>query len=125
MPEEVDTGNPNVYTTYKGRYQMQYAAEATAESANVMLTASNSVQFLADVQLTGYTAGQPFATLPTQCTPDDNVFFYCVLEVGTVISSALVQINPAGEMMLDINVSDGVLHITGAMFNIACNWYRG
>ena len=125
MPEEVDTGNPNVYTTYKGRYQMQYAAEATAESANVMLTASNSVQFLADVQLTGYTAGQPFATLPSQCTPDDTVFFYCALEAGSAIAPAMVQVNPVGEMMLDTDVADGVLHMTGAMLNIACNWYRG
>lgn len=46
MPDQqIDKGNPNVFTTYRGRYEFTMAEGATCNSPYAMLTSMNTVQF--------------------------------------------------------------------------------
>lgn len=49
----MDKGNPNVFTTYRGRYEFTMAEGATCNSPYAMLTSVNTVQFKID-NLTTY-----------------------------------------------------------------------
>lgn len=44
----MDKGNPNVLTTYRGRYEFTMAEDAACNSPYAMLTCVNMVQFKID-----------------------------------------------------------------------------
>lgn len=44
----MDKGSPNVFTTYRGRYEFTMAEGATCNSPYAMLTCVNTVQFEID-----------------------------------------------------------------------------
>lgn len=49
---QFDKGNPNVFTTYRGRYAFATAEGATCNSPYAKLTCVNTVQFLKSTKAT-------------------------------------------------------------------------
>lgn len=126
-----DIGNPNVFTIYKGRYQLT-PTQATFASTNVMLTIQNMVQFLCDATIW---TREDVCTLPEQCRPKNMV----VLPVcgSTNLNNVVVTtltINPNGNVVFKqlpkekVNENTDIeqiitLHLNGLSFSIGDNWY--
>lgn len=126
-----DVGNPNVFTIYKGKYELT-PTEATFESTSLMLTIQNMVQFLCDATIW---TREDVCTLPEECRPKNMV----VLPVcgSTNLNNIVVTtltINPDGEVLFKQlpkeRVDDNTdieqiitLHLNGLSFSIGDNWY--
>lgn len=119
MATGIDTGNPNVYTTFKGRYELVPAAGQSVDTNVVMLSCTNDVQPLGDWTLVDYVGGTTFATLPAECRPGKEVMAPVVVD-GT-IEVMTVQTN--GDMALVASHDMGVLYLSGINFNISDRWY--
>lgn len=120
----VDTGNPNVFTTFKGRYLLVAAPGHVVDTDVVMLSCTNDVQILGDFTLTDYVAESVIFTLPEECRPGKYVAIPVVLQDSVRYSTDILLVGPNGEgsLMLD---HDGVrfLMLSGVNFNISDRWY--
>lgn len=114
-----DFGNPNFFTTFKGRYLLIAAPGQSVDTDVVMLTSTNDVQLLGDWTILDYQASTPFGTLPEECRPKKVVKIPVV--VDNVIDILSIQTN--GEMALANSHDDGILYLSGINFNISGNWY--
>lgn len=118
-----DTGNPNFFTTFKGRYSLVAAPGVTTSSTTVMLSCVNDVQVIGDFVLTNYAAGDLFATLPTECAPGNLVKIPVVVTGDTPVVDILT-IGIDGAMFLLNNYATGMVHLSGVNFNISDKWYK-
>lgn len=110
-----DKGNPNVFTVFKGRYEVTLADGATSSNAKVMLTCVNAVQFMGN-----YTANESglIGTLPDGCRPLTTVYVPCYSSTNNSMQSVTVAATGV------ISGKSGYLYnLAGCMFNISGNYY--
>lgn len=109
-----DTGNPNVFTTFKGRYQVTVADGASYDSTAVMLSCVNDVIFMGNAS-----SNQDglIMTLPPDCTPNENVTVPC----GSGDGVLLLTVGADGSISGQPNT---MYHSNGISFNISGNFYR-
>lgn len=122
MANPADKGNPNVFTTFKGRYLLVASAGQVVDNDVVMLSCTNDVQPMGDWTLTDYTANNPFATLPDECKPGK------ILKVPVVVNNgedriAVMTVNTDGTMTLPFDYVSATVYLSGINFNISDNWY--
>ena len=122
MPDPADKGNPNVFTTFKGRYLLVASAGQVVDTDVVMLSCTNDVQPIGDWTLTDYTASEPFATLTDGCRPQKVVKTPVVVNDGTD-RIVVMTVNTDGTMTLPFDYSTATLFLSGINFNISDNWY--
>ena len=114
-----DAGNPNFFTTYKGRYTMTPAANVSLESNALMLTCTNFVQFTGDFVLQAdFGAGVTIATLPEEVVPVDGAYLSAVHDAKLT----LLVVDDAGEISTTEALSAGT--VTPLCYNIAGNFYK-
>lgn len=78
MPE-ADTGAPRfAQPIWVGRYELEPASGVTFDNATVMLSKQLMVQLTGDAE--NVTAGEVFATLPSECLPDHTIMLPVVVE---------------------------------------------
>lgn len=78
MPE-TDTGAPRfAQPIWTGRYELEPASGVTFNNVTVMLSKQLMVQLTGDAE--NVTAGEVFATLPSECLPDHTVMLPVVCE---------------------------------------------
>lgn len=120
----VDTGNTNVFTTFKGRYLLMGDTEHVVDTNVVMLSCTNDVQILGDFTLTDYIKESVIFTLPEECRPGKYVAVPVVLQNTSNYSTDILLIAPNGDGSL---VSDhsgtSFLMLSGVNFNISDRWY--
>lgn len=125
MPVGIDSGNPNVFRLYKGKYALQFVeGVSSAADPTVMLTANDVVLLLRDVELQTYTAGARVATVPDACRPAFDVEVPVVVAVGERRSVEALRIGADGLMSLGADVTGGVVKTCGISYNIAAKYYR-
>lgn len=117
-----DTGNPNFFKTFKGRYELVPASGQTTDSNVVMLSCVNDVQFMGDFLLTNYVAGDAIATLPEECRPGKIVKVPVVFNDGAD-AIVVMTVNTDGTMTLPCDFASATLYLSGINFNISDNWY--
>lgn len=122
MPEQADKGNPNVFTTFKGRYELVAAEGQTVDTSVVMLSCTNDVQTIGDWTLTNYSAGEWFAMLPIECCPGKLVKIPVVVNDGSD-RMVVMTVNADGTMTLPFDYAAATLFLSGINFNISDNWY--
>lgn len=93
MPEE-DTGAPRLaQPIWEGLYELEPAEGVTFDDVTVMLSKQLMVQLTGDAE--GVTAGEVFATLPSECLPDHTVMLPVVCE-GEGSSSVTATFETSG-----------------------------
>lgn len=109
-----DTGNPNVFKTFQGRYQVTVADGASYGSTAVMLSCINDVIFMGDS-----TSNQDglIMTLPPDCAPNAIVMVPC----STGLGSLLLTVGSDGSVK---GQPDTMYYTNGISFNISGNFYR-
>lgn len=117
--ENVDTGNPDVFTIFEGQYDIALAGNCSMDNASTMLTIMCVVCIMSDAVLTGYTDGETFATLASECCPDEPIklpvfFDDSVVALGIGTDGAMTATGASG---------DGTLHLEGLCFNNCDRWY--
>lgn len=117
-----DKGNPNVFTTFKGRYLLVASAGQAVDTDVVMLSCTNDVQPIGDWTLTDYTANKPFATLHDACRPQKVVKIPVVVNDGSD-RVVVMTVNTDGTMTLPFDYASATLFLSGISFNISDNWY--
>lgn len=117
-------GNPNFFTTFKGKHELAPSAGTTPSSMIVMVTCTNDVQVLGDFTLTGYTAGSAFATLPAECRPGGIVKFPVVVSTEQAQTCVVMSVGADGAMFLQDSYDSATVHMSGVSFNISDRWYR-
>lgn len=116
-------GNQNVFTTFKGRYELTPEPEASFDTPVVMLSCVNDVQIIGDVSLTNYIAGMPIATLPTQCTPGKLVKVPVIADDGAGDKVVTLTVDTSGIITLPFDYATAAVYFSGMNFNISDNWY--
>lgn len=118
-----DAGNPNFFTTFKGRYTATPASGVTAGSNVVMLSCVNDVIFCGNYQVQSCTQGQTLLTLPVECRPVDSIILpISVYGDATEVVSA--SISTAGTISLDLTYPKPLkVFFKGWSFNISPNFY--
>lgn len=109
-----ETGNPNVYTIYRGKYSI---TAPDGLSHYCMLSNTNDVIFMGD-----YTSDSNglVCTLPSELRPESEVVFpVCTGTTGTL---DVIKIAVNGEMTSSANT---LIRLKGFTFNISCNYYSG
>ena len=111
-----ETGNPNVYTIYRGKYSVTAPDNLTHYC---MLSNTNDVIFWGD-----YTSDSngDVATLPSELCPESNLKFAVCTTNGNTDSINILEIDVNGEITC---VANEVIHLKGFSFNISCNYYSG
>lgn len=122
MADPADKGNPNVFTTFKGRYLLVASAGQVVDTDVVMLSCTNDVQPIGDWTLTDYTANEPFAALPDGCRPQKVVKIPVVVNDGSD-RMVVMTVNADGTMTLPFDYASATLFLSGINFNISDNWY--
>ena len=122
MANLADKGNPNVFTTFKGRYLLVALSGQVVDTDVVMLSCTNDVQPIGDWTLTDYTANEPFAALPVECRPQKIVKLPVVVNDGTD-RIVVMTVNTDGTMTLPFDYASATLLLSGINFNISDNWY--
>ena len=117
-----DKGNPNVFTTFKGRYLLVASAGQVVDTDVVMLSCTNDVQPIGDWTLTDYTANEPFAKLPDECKPGKIVKVPIVVNDGED-RIVVMTVNADGAMALPSDYASATVYLSGINFNISDNWY--
>lgn len=119
-----DTGNPNVYTTFQGRYSVTVPTGTTTSNLFVMLSNVNDVQFMGDFQRSGYIANSVLLTLPTECRPSAETWFICTVTetLGTVTDIAKI-INDGTVRLQSAHIGAVTVRLRGTSFNISDNFY--
>lgn len=116
-------GNPNFWTTFKGRYTLVAAPGATFDTDVVMLSCINNVQIIGDCDLVNYTANSPIATLPEECRPGKVVKVAVIANDGTEDRVATLTVAIDGTITLPFDYATGHIYFSGLNFNISDNWY--
>lgn len=109
-----ETGNPNVYTIYRGKYSITAPDGLTHYC---MLSNTNDVIFCGD-----YTSDSNglVCTLPSELRPESELVFpVCTGNTG-IVDAILIGIN--GEITSTANT---LIRLKGFTFNISCNYYSG
>ena len=114
-----EKGNPNVFTTFKGRYTLVASAGQVVDTDVVMLSCTNDVQPIGDWTLTDYVQGATFATLPVECRPGKEVRAPVVVDD----SIEILSVQTDGSMSLNATHDHGVVYLSGINFNISDKWY--
>lgn len=122
MLNGIDKGNPNVFTTFKGRYHLVASAGQVVDTDVVMLSCTNDVQLIGDWTFTDYVANKPFATLPAECRPQKVVKIPVVVNDGSD-RIVVMTVNTDGTMTLPFDYAAATLFLSGINFNISDNWY--
>ena len=120
-----DLGNPNFFTTFKGRYALTPAEGVTVDNPTVMLTSNNVVCLCGDFAMEGYAIGGVFATLPPECSPDKPVYVAMAANVGSVVP-CVVEVSADGGMRV-VHPSEGsvgALYASSACFSINESIYK-
>lgn len=122
MADPADKGNPNVFTTFKGRYLLVASAGQVVDTDVVMLSCTNDVQPIGDWTLTNYAANEAFCTLPIECRPEKVVKIPVAVNDGTD-RLVIMTVNTDGTMTLPFDYASATLYLSGINFNISDNWY--
>lgn len=111
-----DTGNPNVYTVFKGKHALTLAEGAASTNNALMVTAANAVQFLGD-----YVAGATgvVGTVPEACRPVAETYVPCYDATAGAVSFATVR-----EDGTVTGAPSSELKLRGCSYNISGNHYR-
>jgi hypothetical protein len=117
--EPTGGGNPNVFKTFKGRYELTPGV-GTWDSVAVMLSCVNDVQIMGNCALDGYTAGATIATLPPECRPLTTL----AVPVVSNFDLDVMFVEPSGALKLATGFTGpGTIMLCGSSFNISHNWY--
>lgn len=118
------TGNPNVYTIYAGKYTVSLGKNATMENTTVMLTQTNEVIIMGNCEVAAYAEGALILDLPEQCCPP-MMFTIPVYHEDATGAYEIVplEIHPNGEISCPVALTDGALYTGGRSFNIGGKWY--
>ena len=111
----LETGNPNVYTVFKGKYEVTLEDGATSTNKVLMLTTANVVQFLGDY-VTG-TSGV-LGSVPEACRPLAETYVPCYDAMAEAVS--FVTVMEDGTLMGNPSSS---LKLRGCNYNISGNHY--
>ena len=118
------TGNPNVYTIFAGKYNVSLGKDVTMENTSVMLTQTNEVIFMGNCEVAAYTEGALILDLPEQCHPPMAFTIPVYHEDGAGVYGIVpLEINPNGDISCPVALADGTLYTGGRSFNIGGNWY--
>ena len=120
-----DLGNPNFFTTFKGRYALATAEGVETDNSTVMLTSNNVVCLCGDFAMEGYAIGDVFATLPPECSPGKPVYVAMAANVGSVVP-CVVEVSADGGMRVAYP-SEGslsVLYASSVCFSINESIYK-
>ena len=109
-----DKGNPNVFTTFQGRYAADVAEGAMCGSEFVMLSCINDVIFLADILSNDRGS---LITLPVECRPNETMMIPCCTPNGVKMLSIEADGSVTGEPTTEY-------YLNGVTFNISGNFYR-
>lgn len=118
----MDTGNPNFFTTFKGKYQCVEGTATIMNTTVVMLSCTNDVQILGDAALTNYTANDEVLVLPTECRPDRVVKIPVIVNDGTDRVVPLT-IDTNGNCSLPYSYASADVYLSGVNFNVSDRWY--
>lgn len=84
-----DTGNPNAFTTFRGKFDLTINEGVTAVKSYVVLSCTNNVTFLSAFTTTDYNTPEALFTLPAKCTPNNltiiPIVLYCEYSVALPI----------------------------------------
>lgn len=121
MAEPTGGGNPNVFTTFKGRGILAPLAPATVDNPIVMLSCVNDVQFCGNFTLAGYKAGDVIATLPEGFRPTKTIAIPVVANYNVDV----LYIDEAGTLKLATGFTETApVYTAGLSFNISANFYK-
>lgn len=109
-----DKGNPNVFTTFQGRYTVDVAEGAMYGSKFVILSCINDVIFMGDI-LSDDTGS--LITLPMECRPNADVMIPCCTPNGVKMLGIGTDGSVTGEPATEY-------YLNGVSFNISGNFYR-
>lgn len=129
MADTPDKGNPNFWTSFKGRYQLIPSSGVVADTDVVMLSCTNDVQVIGDFDFDSYTAKTVFATLPEEVRPNKFVSIpvcvYASIDDCVPMSYLnILTVSPNGEMVLEFGFNEQrKLYMSGVNFNISDRWY--
>ena len=124
MPVDIDSGNPNVFTLYKGKYEMDFVeGVSSSDDPTVMLTANDIVCLLRDIELQTYTAGSRIATMPDACRPAADVILPVAVSVGENRTVELLTVEDDGMMSLAKDVQGAIVEVAGLTYNIGAKFY--
>lgn len=135
-----DLGNPNFFTVFKGKHEIDAVPPATTDKGEAMLSCTNIVELIGNWTLTGYDAGSAFAVLAPQCRPGKQLKMPVTIEnVVNGVSSLTVEpdgsmvlaepkvatltVEPDGSMRLDTSCESATVFLAGTCFNISNKWY--
>lgn len=124
MADGVDTGNPNFFTTFKGKYSLE-PNENVELAETVMLSCTNDVIFTGNATFVEAVeeGASLVCALPGECHPS-SVVRVPVCFLGGKSEMAMLQIDANGLVWLMRNVAAGdTLFLNGVSFNISGNWY--
>ena len=118
------TGNPNVYTIFAGKYDVSLGEGVTMGNTSVMLTQTNEVIFMGNCEVAAYTEGELILDLPEQCYPP-MMFTIPVYHKGHdgLYGIVPLEIHPNGHVSCPVALTDGALYTGGRSFNIGGKWY--
>lgn len=117
--EPTGGGNPNVFKTFKGRYELTPGV-GTWDSVAVMLSCVNDVQIMGNCALDGYTPGDTIATLPPECRPLTTLAAFVISN----FEPDVMFVEPSGALKLATGFTGpGTIMLCGSSFNISHNWY--
>lgn len=130
-PIGCNQGDPNVFTTYRGRYEFTMAESATCNSPYAMLTCINTVQFTENVELAStFTVPGVFCTLPEALRPKGAVELAAIVQLSDgTMHMARVELASTGTMTItrDFIVANEnpitVIYLDSISFDLASNHY--
>lgn len=108
-----ETGNPNVYTIYRGKYAV------TAPDGNehyCMLSNTNDVIFMGNYVSD---ANGLVCTLPEELRPESN------LRVPLIVNSTVRMVTIGANGNVTSAYNNATHYLKGFSFNISCNYYAG
>ena len=122
-PNTEDTGDPNVFTIYKGRYSVTAPDGVSIDNTAVMLTETNDVHLLGSALANGY-AGGAIMVLPEECRPTASTAFPIVLNQNdTTFEVATCVVGEDGSLTVKTQLTDFLAMTRGVTFNIGGNFY--
>lgn len=111
-----ETGNPNVYTIYRGKYPITAPDGLTHYC---MLGNANEVIFMGD-----YTSDSSglVCTLPNELCPESTLAFPICIDNSNTLTMDILEISANGNVYCSPN---NLIKLKGFSFNISCNYYSG
>lgn len=120
-----DTGNPDTFVTFFGRYPVTLPSGVVSDTPYVMKTNNNLICFLSDVQFDANSS--PILTLDAECVPGNDLRFPCYYDDGNGnISLEMVIISSlTGNLTVLPNIAaqGGLLYLNGLTFSMNSAYY--